>query len=121
MEHSLKGPRVAVEPSKGTTSMSGFRSRDYRRYTLGMSSNQDFKGHYGGPSSRQYNSGSTSQRKSQRTPNQPIRLMARSRARQKFAASAGKGPLYRDCGRVHQGSMSCWGRSVLSLQINKSL
>ncbi|KAA0026149.1 hypothetical protein E5676_scaffold263G00540 [Cucumis melo var. makuwa] len=63
-EHSLKGPRVAVEPSKGTPSMSGFRSRDYRRYTLGMSSNQDFKGHYGGPSSRQYNSGSTSQRKS---------------------------------------------------------
>lgn len=45
--------------------MSGFKIRDHRRYTSGVLGNIDLKkGHSGGPSSRQHNSGSASQRKS---------------------------------------------------------
>ncbi|KAA0036000.1 RVP_2 domain-containing protein [Cucumis melo var. makuwa] len=69
-----------LELSRGTSTASGFRGREQRRFTPGIniSSHQDFKNRSGGQASRNVSYGSVFQRQSQRIPSQPSRSTVRS-------------------------------------------
>ncbi|KAA0060864.1 retrotransposon protein, putative, Ty3-gypsy sub-class [Cucumis melo var. makuwa] len=80
VEQSITEEKLAVELSRGTSTASGFRGREQRRFTPGIniSSRQDFKNRSGGQASRNVSYGSVFQRQSQRIPSQPIRSTIRS-------------------------------------------
>jgi len=80
VEQSITEEKSAVELSRGTSTASGFRGREQRRFTPGIniSSRQDFKNRSGGQASRNVSYGSVFQRQSQRIPSQPTRSTVRS-------------------------------------------
>ncbi|KAA0051688.1 DNA/RNA polymerases superfamily protein [Cucumis melo var. makuwa] len=75
VEQSITEEKSAVELSLGTSTASGFRGREQRRFTPGIniSSRQDFKNHSRGQASRNVSYGSVFKRQSQRIPSQPTR------------------------------------------------
>ncbi|KAA0059823.1 reverse transcriptase [Cucumis melo var. makuwa] len=75
VEHSITEEKSTVELSRGTSTASGFRGCEQRRFTPGIniSSHQDFKNRSRGQASRNVSYGSVFQRQSQRIPSQPIR------------------------------------------------
>ncbi|KAA0054814.1 reverse transcriptase [Cucumis melo var. makuwa] len=64
VEQSITEEKSAVELSRGTSTTSGFRGREQRRFTPGIniSSRQDFKNRYGGQASRNESIASTVKR-----------------------------------------------------------
>ncbi|KAA0040198.1 DNA/RNA polymerases superfamily protein [Cucumis melo var. makuwa] len=64
VEQSITEEKSAVELSRGTSTASGFRGREQRRFTPGIniSSHQDFKNRSGGQASRNESSASTVRR-----------------------------------------------------------
>ncbi|KAL0536830.1 hypothetical protein IC582_025792 [Cucumis melo] len=105
VEQSIKEEKSAVELSRGTSTASGFRGREQRRFTPGIniSSRQDFKNRSGGQASRNVSYGSVFQRQSQRIPCQPIRSTVRSQLGQESIASTVRRIPCTSCGRNHRG------------------
>ncbi|KAL0551526.1 hypothetical protein IC582_010615 [Cucumis melo] len=105
VEQSITEEKSAVELSRGTSTASGFRGREQRRFTPGIniSSRQDFKNRSGGQASRNVSYGSVFQRQSQRIPSQPIRSTVRSQPGQESIASTVRRTPCTSCGRNHQG------------------
>ncbi|KAA0040646.1 DNA/RNA polymerases superfamily protein [Cucumis melo var. makuwa] len=97
--------KSAVELSRGTSTVSGFRGREQRRFTPGIniSSRQDFKNRSRGQASRNVSYGSVFQRQSQRIPSQPIRSTIRSQQGQESIASTVRRTPCTSCGRNHRG------------------
>ncbi|TYK11035.1 DNA/RNA polymerases superfamily protein [Cucumis melo var. makuwa] len=89
VEQSIAEEKSAVELSRRTSTASGFRGREQRRFMLGIniSSRQDFKNRSRGQASRNVSYGSFFQRQSQRIPSQPIRSTVRSQPGQESVAS----------------------------------
>ncbi|KAA0040721.1 DNA/RNA polymerases superfamily protein [Cucumis melo var. makuwa] len=102
---SITKQKSAVELSRGTSTASGFRGREQRRFTPGIniSSRQDFKNHSGGQASRNVSYGSVFQRQSQRIPSQPIRSTVKSQPGQESIASTVRRTPWMSCGRNHRG------------------
>ncbi|TYK00849.1 DNA/RNA polymerases superfamily protein [Cucumis melo var. makuwa] len=96
--------KSAVELSCGTSTSSGFRGREQRRFTPGIniSSRQDFKNRSGGQASRNVTYG-VFQRQSQRILSQPIRSIVRSQPGQESIASTVRRTPCTSCGRNHRG------------------
>ncbi|KAA0056177.1 uncharacterized protein E5676_scaffold206G00020 [Cucumis melo var. makuwa] len=94
-----------VELSRGTSTASGFRGREQRRFMPGIniSSRQDFKNHSGGQASRNMSYGSVFQRQSQRIPSQPTRSTVRLQPGQEFVSSTVRRTPCTSCGRNHRG------------------
>ncbi|KAA0062248.1 DNA/RNA polymerases superfamily protein [Cucumis melo var. makuwa] len=105
VEQSITEEKSAVELSRGTSTASGFRGREQRRFTPGIniSSRQDFKNRSRGQASRNVSYGSVFQRQSQRIPSQPIRSTVRSQPGQESIASTVRGTPCTSCGRNHRG------------------
>ncbi|KAA0061889.1 DNA/RNA polymerases superfamily protein [Cucumis melo var. makuwa] len=105
VEQSIIEEKSAVELSRGTSTASGFRGREQRRFTPGIniSSCQDFKNRSGGQTSRNVSYGSVFQRQSQRIPSQPIRSTVRSQPGQESIASTVRRTPCTSCGRNHRG------------------
>ncbi|KAL0549329.1 hypothetical protein IC582_013810 [Cucumis melo] len=105
VEQSMTEEKSAVELSRGTSTASGFRGREQRRFTPGIniSSRQDFKNRSGGQASRNVSYGSVFQRQSQRIPSQPIRSTVRSQPGQESIASTVRRTPCTSCGRNHRG------------------
>ncbi|KAL0548783.1 hypothetical protein IC582_013255 [Cucumis melo] len=105
VEQSITEEKSAVELSRGTSTASGFRGREQRRFTPGIniSSRQDFKNRSGGQASRNVSYGSVFQRQSQRIPSQPIRSTVRSQPGQESIASTVRRIPCTSCGRNHRG------------------
>ncbi|KAA0036143.1 reverse transcriptase [Cucumis melo var. makuwa] len=89
VEQSIPEEKSAVDLSHGTSTASGFRGREQRRFTPGIniSSRQDFKNRSGGQASRNMSYGSVFQRQSQRIHSQPTRSTVRSQPGQESVAS----------------------------------
>uniref|UniRef100_A0A9I9EB52 Uncharacterized protein n=1 Tax=Cucumis melo TaxID=3656 RepID=A0A9I9EB52_CUCME len=102
---SITEEKSAVELSRGTSTTSGFRGHEQRRFTSGIniSSRQDFKNRSGGQASRNVSCGSVFQRQSQRIPSQPTRSIVRSQLGQESIASTIRRTPCTSCGRNHQG------------------
>ncbi|KAA0039551.1 putative Retrotransposon protein [Cucumis melo var. makuwa] len=100
--------KSAVELSRGTSTTSGFRGHEQRRFTSGIniSSRQDFKNRSGGQASRNVSCGSVFQRQSQRIPSQPTRSIVRSQLGQESIASTIRRTPCTSCGRNHQEGTS---------------
>ncbi|KAA0035808.1 DNA/RNA polymerases superfamily protein [Cucumis melo var. makuwa] len=105
VEQSITKEKSAVELSRGTSTASGFRGREQRRFTPGIniSSRQDFKNRSGGQASRNVSYGSVFQRQSQRIPSQPITSTVRSQPGQESIASTVRRIPCTSCGRNHRG------------------
>ncbi|KAL0556085.1 hypothetical protein IC582_004592 [Cucumis melo] len=105
VEQSITEEKSAVELSRGTSTASGFKGREQRRFTPGIniSSRQDFKNRSGGQASRNVSYGSVFQRQSQRIPSQPIRSTVRSQPGQESIASTVRRIPCTSCGRNHRG------------------
>ncbi|KAA0037805.1 uncharacterized protein E6C27_scaffold918G00190 [Cucumis melo var. makuwa] len=105
VEQSITEEKSVVELSRGTSTASGFRGREQRRFTPGIniSSRQDFKNRSGGQASRNVSHGSVFQRQSQRIPSQPIRSTVRSQPGQESIASTVRRTPCTSCGRNHRG------------------
>ncbi|TYK27290.1 DNA/RNA polymerases superfamily protein [Cucumis melo var. makuwa] len=105
VEQSITEEKSAVELSRGTSTASGFRGREQRRFTPGIniSSRQDFKNRSRGQASRNVSYGSVFQRQSQRIPSQPIRSTVRSQPGQESIASTVRRIPCTSCGRNHRG------------------
>ncbi|KAA0032107.1 DNA/RNA polymerases superfamily protein [Cucumis melo var. makuwa] len=90
--------------SRGTSTASGFRGREQRRFTPGIniSSRQDFKNRSRGQASGNVSYGSVFQRQSQRIPSQPIRSIVRSQPGQESVASTVRRTPCMSCGRNHR-------------------
>uniref|UniRef100_A0A9I9E6V8 CCHC-type domain-containing protein n=1 Tax=Cucumis melo TaxID=3656 RepID=A0A9I9E6V8_CUCME len=103
-EYNRREKSVA-ELSHGTSTASGFRGREQRRFTPGIniSSRQDFKNRSGGQASRNVSYGSVFQRQSQRIPSQPTRSTVRSQPGQESVASTVRQTPCMSCGKNHQG------------------
>ncbi|KAA0053247.1 DNA/RNA polymerases superfamily protein [Cucumis melo var. makuwa] len=102
---SIAKEKSVVELSRGTSTASGFRGREQRRFTPGIniSSRQDFKNRSGGEASRNMSYGSVFQRQSQIIPSQPIRSTVRSQPGQESIASIVRRTQCTSCGRNHRG------------------
>ncbi|TYK09557.1 DNA/RNA polymerases superfamily protein [Cucumis melo var. makuwa] len=94
-----------LELSRGTSTASGFRAREQRRFTPGInsSSRQDIKNRYRGQASRNVSYGSVFQRQSQRIPSQPTRSTVRLQPGQESVASTVRRTPCMSCGRNHRG------------------
>uniref|UniRef100_A0A9I9EFZ4 Uncharacterized protein n=1 Tax=Cucumis melo TaxID=3656 RepID=A0A9I9EFZ4_CUCME len=105
VEQSITEEKSAVELSRGTSTASGFRGREQRRFMPGIniSSRQDFKNRSGGQASRNVSYGSVFRRQSQRIPSQPIRSTVRSQPGQESIASTVRRIPCTSCGRNHRG------------------
>ncbi|KAA0059506.1 uncharacterized protein E6C27_scaffold518G00110 [Cucumis melo var. makuwa] len=105
VEQSITEEKSAVELSRGTSTASGFRGREQRRFTpeINISSRQDFKNRSGGQASRNVSYGSVFQRQSQRIPSQPIKSTVRSQPGQESIASTVRQTPCTSCGRNHRG------------------
>ncbi|TYJ96975.1 DNA/RNA polymerases superfamily protein [Cucumis melo var. makuwa] len=101
----LSKGRSVAELSHGTSTASGFRGREQRRFTAGIniSSRQDFKNRSRGQASRNVSYGSVFQRQSQRIPSQPTRSTVRSQPGQESVASTVRQTPCTSCGRNHRG------------------
>ncbi|KAA0037886.1 Gag protease polyprotein-like protein [Cucumis melo var. makuwa] len=104
VEQSITEEKSAVELSRGTSTASGFRGREQRRFTprINISSRQEFKNRSGGQASRNMSYGSVFQRQSQRMPSQPTRSTVRSQQGQESVASTVRRTPCMSCGRNHR-------------------
>ncbi|KAA0067829.1 retrotransposon protein, putative, Ty3-gypsy subclass [Cucumis melo var. makuwa] len=102
VEQSIAEEKSAVELSRRTSTASGFRGREQRRFMLGIniSSRQDFKNRSGGQALRNVSYGSLFQRQSHRIPSQPIRSTVRSQPGQESVAST-PGHFKKDCPQLN--------------------
>ncbi|KAL0560470.1 hypothetical protein IC582_000875 [Cucumis melo] len=105
VEQSITEEKSAVELSRGTSTASGFRGREQRRFTPGIniSSRKDYKNRSRGQASRNVSYGSVFQRQSHRIPSQPIRPTVRSQQGQESIASIVRRTPCTSCGRNHRG------------------
>ncbi|KAA0037766.1 putative polyprotein [Cucumis melo var. makuwa] len=105
VEQSITEEKSTVELSRGTSTVSGFRGREQRRFTPGIniSSRQDFKNRSRGQVLRNVSYGSVFQRQGQRIPSQPIRSTVRLQPSQESVASAVNRTPCTSCGRNHRG------------------
>ncbi|KAL0536750.1 hypothetical protein IC582_025710 [Cucumis melo] len=103
VEQSITKEKSAVELSRRTSTTSGFRGREQRRFTprINISSRQDFKNRSEGQASRNVSYGSVFQRQSQRIPSQPIRSTVRSQPGQESVSSTVRRTPCTSCGRNH--------------------
>ncbi|KAA0056483.1 reverse transcriptase [Cucumis melo var. makuwa] len=105
VELSITEEKSAVELSRGTSTASGFRGREQRRFTPGIniSSRLDFKNRSRSQASRNMSYGSVFHRQSQRIPSQPIRSTVRSQPGQESVATTVRLTPCTSCGRNHRG------------------
>ncbi|KAL0533781.1 hypothetical protein IC582_027827 [Cucumis melo] len=122
VEQSITEEKSVVELSRGTSTASGFRGREQRRFTPGIniSSRQDFKNRSGGQASRNVSHGSVFQRQSQRIPSQPIRSTVRSQPGQESIASTVRRTPCTSCGRNHRGQCLVGAGGVGSQTVEQS-
>ncbi|KAA0048700.1 retrotransposon protein [Cucumis melo var. makuwa] len=102
MEQSITEEKPTVELSRGTSTASGFRGREQRRFTPGIniSSRQDFKNRSGCQASRNVSYGSVFQRQSQRIPSEPIKSTVRSQQGQESVCGQ-PGNFKKDCPQLN--------------------
>ncbi|KAA0032756.1 putative Gag-pol protein [Cucumis melo var. makuwa] len=105
VEQSIAEEKSTVELSHGTSTASGFRGREQRRFTprINISSHQGFKNRSRRQASRNVSYGSVFHRQSQRIPSQPIRSTVRSQPGQESVASTVRRTPCTSCGRNHRG------------------